>query len=451
MSAGELGMWEWEIATNRMIYSDRARAIYGFPLNVELTYDDVRRHTHPEDLPFTSAQAARSLDPEIRERNPYEYRVVWPNGEIRWVLAYGQAVFEQANGALRATRYIGTIQDITARKQMEQDLRAAATRLSLALTAGRMAVWEIDDKGVLKVSPELNRMLGFGPEEQPDIEDVRARYFPGELERLRSEAHARLAAGEHSFDAEFRYLWPDQSVRWLWVRAEVNPPGMPYAAIGVVQDVTDRKLREQHVESLLHELSHRSKNLLAVLQAVTRQTVRTAESPAQFERAMLGRVQALASAHDLLLQEDWRGADISDIITSQLQAFAKPDRKRVDISGPPALLHSNAAQDLSISMYELATNALKYGALSTPEGRISISWIIEQEPGGPRKLRICWRESGGPQVTAPTRRGFGSTVLGRGGEKNAARGPLIEFHPDGVRWIREWVEPEFSVLPPMPA
>src|SRR5206468_6946058 len=132
MEAGGLGMWEWDIATNRMIYSDRAREIYGFSRDIALTFEMVRDATHPDDLPFTSAQAQRSIDPEIRERKPYEYRLIRPDGSIRWVLAFGQAIFESdQNGKLRATHYIGTIQDITTRKEMELQVRAGAEKLLL--------------------------------------------------------------------------------------------------------------------------------------------------------------------------------------------------------------------------------------------------------------------------------------------------------------------------------
>ncbi len=444
MAAGELGMWDWDVTTNRMNYSERAKAIYGFPLDEPVTYEQVRDATHPDDLPLTTAQAARSLDPVIRERRPYEYRLVRPDGEIRWVLAYGQAVFEEKDGKITATRYIGTIQDITARTQMEQDLRATAARLSLALTAGQMAVCEIDPAGLLKTSPELKRFLGFGEIENPSMEDIRSRYFPGELERLQETVRRSMASGEHIVDVEFRCVWPDQSLHWLWVRAQLNPQGIPNTAIGVVQDFTERKSREQHIEALLHELSHRTKNLLAVVQAVTRQTVRSSTSPADFERAMLGRVQALASAHDLLLKENWRGAEISEVIASQLQAFTEIDRQRIGIQGPEVLLRSSAAQDLSISIYELATNAVKYGALSVPGGRVSITWHIDSVPADTRILRMSWAESGGPVVETPRRRGFGVAVLGRVDDRSGGRGPLLKFPAEGIRWTREWMEPEFS-------
>ena len=446
VAAADLGVWDWDVVTNDMRYSDRAKAICGFPLDKPVTFEQVRAATHPEDLPFTSAQARRALDPAIREHRPYEYRIVRPDGSIRWVIAHGEAVFEEEDGALRAVRYTGTIQDVTARKEMENELRANAARLRLALDASRLAVWELDlQKNTIETSPELNRMLGFKEDENPSIEDIRARYYPGEMKRLRDIARQSVERGERYFEVEFRYIWPDKSVRWLLVRAEIvaAPDGTPQSAIGVLQDITERKEREQHTEFLLHELSHRSKNLLAVVQGMARQTIRHAASPRDFEHALLGRLQALARAHDLLLREDWRGAEIGAVIATQLEGF-EIDPERIGIEGPRIFLSSNAAQDLGVSIYELATNALKYGALSDNAGRVSVSWRIEGTRKRERTLHIAWTESGGPPVGSPERRGFGSIVLGRGGRSEAASGPTLEFAPEGVRWTRKWNEPEFS-------
>ena len=129
-AAAELGIWDWDLTTNRMVYSKRAKAVLGLPADFAVTLDDVRRATHPDDLPHTQSLAQRALDPAIREKAPYEYRVVWPNGEIRWVVAHGEAVFGTVDGEERALRYVGTLQDVTARKRASDDLRESEARLS---------------------------------------------------------------------------------------------------------------------------------------------------------------------------------------------------------------------------------------------------------------------------------------------------------------------------------
>jgi two-component sensor histidine kinase len=214
-----------------------------------------------------------------------------------------------------------------------------------------------------------------------------------------------------------------------------------------VQDITERKERERHFEFMRHELSHRSKNLLAVVQAITHHTMRATASPEEFEKAIVGRIQALAAAHDLLLREDWRGAEVLDIVQSQLRVFADINPQRITISGPDVTLQSGAAQELSICIYELTTNALKYGALSTPRGRVSIIWSIDSDASGRWVLNLSWTESGGPPVTEPTRRGFGSNVLRRAAEASPTGGPSLLFLPDGVQWSRAWRQGDFYLKP----
>ena len=158
--AAAVGVWEWRLTTNEMIYSPEARAICGFPADGPVTYEMVAAVTHPDDFPHTSAQAARALDPQIRDESPYEYRLKLADGQVRWVTANGRAVFETVDGVTVATRYVGTLQDITARKRAEIERDEGAQRLGLAIDAGRMAVWQVDQRGISSLSPELNRDHG---------------------------------------------------------------------------------------------------------------------------------------------------------------------------------------------------------------------------------------------------------------------------------------------------
>ncbi len=242
-STAKIGIWDWDVTTGRMTYSPLAKAVSGFAPGAEVTYDAVRAIVHPDDLPLTSAQAARALDPDVRDRTPYEYRIVQPDGDVRWVLAHGEAVFADIEGVVRAVRYIGTLQDVTERRQLEEAERASARRLRLAIDAGRMAVWEVDlVTDTIIGSPELNRLLGFAHDAVPTAEEVRERYFPGERERLRAIGREAIARGERFMEAEHRYLWPDGSVRCLLLRCEILFSGdIPVRAVGVVTDITESK------------------------------------------------------------------------------------------------------------------------------------------------------------------------------------------------------------------
>ena len=246
--AAAIGIWDWDLATGRMRYSARAKAICGFDPQQEITYLDARRVTHPDDYPHTSAMARRALDPVLRERLPYQYRIVRPDGVVRWVVAHGEAVFDEVDGETRAIRYVGTLQDITERLRLEEVDRTGKARLALAIEAGRLAVWEVDvATDQVTGSPELNRLLGFPDDATPTAEEMRARYYPGEGERLRALGQAALARGERTLDAEYRYVWPNGSVRWLWLRAEIilDDDGKPVRVIGVLSDVTERRRSEE--------------------------------------------------------------------------------------------------------------------------------------------------------------------------------------------------------------
>ncbi len=172
----------------------------------------------------------------------------------------------------------------------------------------------------------------------------------------------------------------------------------------------------------MRELSHRTKNILAVIQAIARQTANTARDMADFRRRFEARLHAMSRSLDLLVERHWNGATIHDVIRAQLGE----DAARVEMDGPTLFLKPDAAQNLGLAIHELATNAASYGALSTREGRVSAEWAIEGDV-----FRFGWRERQGPPVKPPTVKGFGQTLMQRlalGGESR------LDFHPDGVVW-----------------
>jgi two-component sensor histidine kinase len=192
----------------------------------------------------------------------------------------------------------------------------------------------------------------------------------------------------------------------------------------------ERDEREAHVRLIMRELSHRSKNLLAIVLAIARQTSRHTTSFSDFESRFNSRIQALADAHDLLVEQQWSGARIDDLVRAQLAAFGM---EKVTCRGEPILLKAEAVQNVALALHELATNASKYGALSVPAGKVNIDWAREVGTPGERDLRLTWRESGGPPVTAPSQKGFGCFVLERVTINALGEGKL-EFNPDGLVW-----------------
>ena len=202
----------------------------------------------------------------------------------------------------------------------------------------------------------------------------------------------------------------------------------------IVVDITDRKKAEEHVELLMREVSHRSKNLLAVVQAIASQTVRSAGTLSEFEKRFAQRLQGLAASHDLLVKENWRGVPLVDLARQQLALFTEAGSARLMLEGPDVVLAAAASQSIGLALHELATNAIKYGAWSVPTGRVTASWTVEHELGMPHHLQLCWVESGGPIVTPPTQSGFGTIVIEQIAANSVNGEVLLEFDPRGLRW-----------------
>jgi PAS domain S-box-containing protein len=302
LSAAEQGVWDLDLLTGEMVYSDRAKSIYGLALDQRVTFEQIRDATHPDDLPITHAQFERAINPNIRDRSGYEYRIVRPDGSICWALAYGEAVFRAGPEGEKAIRYAGTIQDITA-----------------------------------------------------------------------------------------------------------------------------RKLAEQQQAILVAELNHRVKNMLAIVQSLAFQTLRGNDVPEDVTDVLSGRLRALSSAHDLLTTDGWDGASIRQIAFAALQPVAPEFDKRFHVSGDEIQVTPQAAVSFAMTFYELATNAAKYGALSTDQGHVELSWTVN----APDQLFLKWRERGGPPVEPPSRQGFGTRMIQRmlGGKVD------LTFAPEGLECL----------------
>ena len=226
----------------------------------------------------------------------------------------------------------------------------------------------------------------------------------------------------------------------LPVEIGINPfhSGDRALVIASVVDISERKRNEEHVHFIMSELSHRSKNLLMVVLAIANQTVKRATSFGEFQKQFEGRIMAIARCHDLLVEQGWAGASIQALILAQLEPFAD-SAARVDAAGPPIMLHPEAIQQLGLALYELATNAMKYGALSSPAGRIVIRWAVDQSRT-PKKFCLSWEERGGPHVDPPTYEGFGHKLLSQIAEELPNTECGLVFGPEGVSWRLECAE-----------
>lgn len=209
-----------------------------------------------------------------------------------------------------------------------------------------------------------------------------------------------------------------------------NAAGKIIGASKIARDVSDRKETEGRIRLLLREVNHRVKNQFAVILSMIRETNKRAVSSDDFEQQVRERIMALARSHDLLVEDDWRGAKLAQLVVSQLEPFATSDR--FEVAGESLTLSSTAVQYLGIAFHELATNSAKYGALSAVGGTISVTWSRTGDDKA--RLRLIWKEKGGPSVQEPSRKGFGRVVLERVTPAAVDGVGHLSYDPDGVTW-----------------
>jgi PAS domain S-box-containing protein len=562
LSAAGLGVWERDLATDRVTWSETMYRLYGRTAeHFSGSPDQVLSFVHPEDRPaFRSAYRA-ALAGQLNSFEQ-EYRIVRPDGEIRWVHRRGQvrrgadgqprsvlgvamditerkqtealnarlaAIVAAADDAILSLSPDGTIlswnpagtrtfgyapeeiigqsvrvlypagadsefqelyaqvrrgehvrtegkrirkdgtsvsvsitlapivdsdgrvagvsavvRDITERKRIEEKLVETLALLlqisnqrKLALAAGQMATFELDlQRGTITCSEEIYDQLGIG-REQPlfNLQDLQAFIHPDDHARL-SRRWSKPDPEGGIYEDEFRIIRLDGEKRWLFVRAQAfNDKQRPAHVYGVSMDITERKEHEAHIRFLMSEISHRSKNLLAVVQAIAAQTARVNNASADFAADFSARLKSLASSVDLLVQQEWRGVSMRELVQSQLGHYAATGN-RVEIAGPNVLLTPLSAQYLGMALHELATNAVKYGALSGADGQIAITWQLDGAREK-RQFQMTWIERGGPPVTPPRQKGFGHLVIERMVAEALQGKVKLEFQPPGLTWRLE--------------
>lgn len=204
-------------------------------------------------------------------------------------------------------------------------------------------------------------------------------------------------------------------------------------AIGeaLVEAARLREQAEQQILLLMREVNHRSKNMLAVVQAIARQM--PSKDPKQFVRQFSDRIVGLAASQDLLIESNWQGVRVADLVRSQLALFRELIGTRIEISGPPVRLQPPAAQAIGMALHELATNASKYGALSDENGQVAVSWKLTGA-GDEQEFFLEWREKDGPPVSPPERRGFGHTIMVAMVEKSLDATVTVEYPETGLVW-----------------
>ena len=205
-------------------------------------------------------------------------------------------------------------------------------------------------------------------------------------------------------------------------------------SLALSADVATRKRHENHIEFVMHELSHRSKNLLAVVQGMARQVAGQSEDLQDFDAAFSTRLRALADTHDLLVTRGWRGTDIRDLVRTQLIPFVESKKNRLAFEGPGLMLTPKAAEQIGLALHELGTNATKHGAFSVPTGMVTVQWQLENDGPDQRQLRIGWMERGGPVVNELRKNGFGHMMITEIVPVSLRGRASLQLEPEGVSW-----------------
>jgi len=293
----------------------------------------------------------------------------------------------------------------------EEYLARERLSLSLALSIAEMGLWTYNPTtNAITLDAKLRMISGLeklGP--HPKIEEFTNHIHPGDRERIDRELQNTLS-GEAIYDTEFRLIRPDGEQIWLEGKGDVmtNSAGET-VLLGVNADVTARKKSEDQAEFMMRELDHRVKNLLAVILSICRITSKTANDVESFADAFSARLDAMARTHSLLAQNRWHGTNLRELVNAEVLRQGGEDQ--VAINGPDVSISPSSAQSLSMLFHELTTNAIKYGALSTPEGSVDVTWRRADEID--ERVELQWTEKGGPQTQEPSRTGFGTKVINR--------------------------------------
>jgi PAS domain S-box-containing protein len=302
-------------------------------------------------------------------------------------------------------------------------------RRSLALTAGNMGSWSFDPIGGQFAWDEGQHRL-YGVDQNnfnASIENVARLVHPDDRNAVEDAMKQALATGNHS-QMEFRIIRPDGEHRWCLgtVTVTSGAPPSPIRLSGCTVDITERKHAEERQVLLAREVDHRAKNALAVVQSLVRLT--RADNVADFIRAVDGRVRALASVHTLLSESRWEGASLRQLVEEEMAPYRTRQAGQISIDGPPVLLLPAAAQTFALAVHELATNAVKYGALSKSGGRVELTWKLKA-----RDLVLSWEEVGGKATEEPLTKGFGLTVIQASVEGQLGGKVNFEWRSQGLR------------------
>jgi two-component sensor histidine kinase len=342
-----------------------------------------------------------------------------PDGAITGLISVGVDVTDEH----RRTEEMATLTRL---------LLEANARIDVALRDSSISLFRQNTD--LAYTWAYNPPVGLADQDLVGLTD--ADVLPEVAARLLTAAKQRVVETGRPEKLEVSLKAPETTL-WFDVRVEplVDEGGL-VGVTTVMVDITHQKEIQQQLRMVMRELTHRSKNLLAVVQGIARQTAQTVDSLPAFIDRFGARLYAVGRAHDVLVDESWRGGSIQELVTSQLGHIVSTDSgERMTVSGPRAMLRPEAAQNVALALHELATNAAKYGALSNETGCVSVRWGVVDAESGPPLFEIVWEERGGPAVREPQRRGFGRLMIEKLVPRAIEGTSDLGFDPDGLTWV----------------
>jgi PAS domain S-box-containing protein len=427
-SAG-MASWELDLETMTGEWSANRFDLFGMPRRASGlgTLDEWIERIHPDDRDLVRGATERCF--AVGEPFTIEYRVCRAdNSEERWLQSHGSRIDYDDS---RPSRFVGVSFDITDRKRAEEELRESEARFrTIFEQANDFLITTTLDQVITSVNPAVVAALGY-PEDEIVGASIGDFMDPDQLalameafeHKMREGGTTRLTVTVRARDGR-PLIWEINS------RLTTDADGKPTGLHAIGRDVTEAKRAETHLRLLVDELNHRVKNMLAIVQGVAQQSFRDAADPASARKAFEGRLAALSEAHNLLTREHWGAVSMAQIIGDAVAPHGGDDG-RFELDGPDLPILPKTAISLALAIHELATNAVKHGALSCPQGRVAIRWARTAAEGRAR-LALVWEERGGPEVVAPARRGFGTRMIERGLAAELAGTVRIEFRPAGL-------------------
>jgi PAS domain S-box-containing protein len=297
------------------------------------------------------------------------------------------------------------------RRQHEAALFEGQARLQEALAAGGVMAfeWNARTNGSNR-SDNAAQILGLVPDKSFSAAEFLERVHPDDRPDFKARIHA-VSPEKPSYRKTFRFRCPDGREIWLEESsiAEFDPTGRLVGLKGLTVEITERKQSDERQGLLIAELDHRVKNLLARVAVISSYTRLGSSSVDEFVQVLDRRIHSMAAAHSLLSQNRWNGVNLADLVDSQLAPYATA--ANMTIAGPDVTLGPTVTQAVAMALHELVTNAVKYGALSSPNGHVSVKWNRQPADGASTRVKIEWRENGGPPVVTPAKSGYGMSLI----------------------------------------